>query len=132
MRPVCHTHGICAAPDAGDFDQRAFDLGSGSFQFLQTFFGNQDCGRRAVRHDADIQPGQRPGDHRCIAHIFNRIAVALLGIGVVIGVDVILDADMWCHLLYGGAEFFHMAGDHHGVVPGIKTADGVIEGYVGG
>ncbi len=87
--------------------------------------------RRAIGHHADVQAGQRPGHHRRIAHVLDGVAVALLGVGVVVGVDVVLDADRG-HLLHSGAELLHVAGDHHGVVAGIEAAHRVVERYVGG
>ena len=110
--------------------QRARHLGAGLLQFLDPFFAGEDRRRRAVAHHANVQPRQRPGDHRRVAHVLDRDALALLSVGIVERVDVILDAHVR-HLLDGGAELFHVARDHHRVIAGVEPADGIIERHVG-
>ena len=130
MRPVSHAHRIRAAPDAGDLHQRSGDDRAQPSSSLRNPSSEaQDSGSRAVGHDADIQTGQRPGDHGGVAHVLDRVAVPLLRIGVVVSVDVVLDAHRR-HLLDRGAKLFHVAGDHHGIVAGIEAAHRVIKRYV--
>ncbi len=130
VRAIGHAHGVRAAPDALDQHAR-IAFAAGFFQLRQPFFGAQDHRCRAVAHHADIQAGQRPGDHRRVAHILNRVAVAFLRVGIVIGVDVILHRDVR-QLLDRRAELFHVARDHHRVVAGVKAADRIIEAHIRG
>ena len=57
------------------------------------------------------------------------VTIPFLSIRVVVGIDMVLDGDMG-HLLHGGPELGHVAGDHHGVVPGIEATHWVVKAHV--
>ncbi len=131
MRSVGHAHRIRPAPDPGHAYERSGDFGAGSLEPFQAFFGGQDRRRSAVRHHTNIEPSERPRDHRRVAHILNAVTIAFLCVGVVVGVDMVLYRYL-CHLLDGRAVFLHVTGDHHSVITGVEAADGVIPGNIRG
>ena len=129
--PVGHSHGICSATYTGHSNQRPADLGAGGLQPSKPIFGGEECYRRTIRHHTDIQTGQGPGHHGRVAHVFDRVAMPLLCVRVVVSVGMVLDRNSR-HLFDGCAKLLHVARHHHGVVSGIESADRIVPGNVRG